>query len=154
LADDAEEVVPPSSGSTSDAGIFVSNYNGDIQNPFYGNSITAYPLNGTGNIIPLAVIADWSQTALDYARGIALDSRGYIYVTNQATLTGGFSVKAYPPGRNENFAPHATIGDTGGAYERNLTGLNVPTAIALDLAPQHLRGQRWRDDSRNVSILH
>ncbi|HUY20060.1 MAG TPA: hypothetical protein VMV15_12620 [Candidatus Binataceae bacterium] len=103
-------VVPPSSGSTSAAGIFVSNYNGDIHNPFYGNSITAYPLKGSGNLSPSAVIADWPRTGLAYARGIALDSRGYIYVTNQATLTGGVSVKVYPPGRTLQDHYHADPG--------------------------------------------
>jgi hypothetical protein len=122
-------VVPPSSGSTSAAEIFVSNYNSDIHNPFYGNSITAYPLNGAGNVSPTAVIADWPRTGLDYARGIALDSRGYIYVANQATFTGGFSVRVYPPGRNGNFAPSATI---SGEPTKRKYPLIVPTGIALD----------------------
>jgi Beta-propeller repeat len=115
-----------------DAGgkIYVLNNAGDSK-----GSITVYPplTTGTGilNEAPVASIAG-SKTLLDDPDGVAVDSRGDIYVANDL---GGHVVRherndrgrvtVYPSGSDGNIAPIAII--SGAA-----TGLAFPIGIALD----------------------
>jgi 6-phosphogluconolactonase (cycloisomerase 2 family) len=98
-------------------------------------NITVYPpletSTGILNEAPIAAIAG-SKTLLENPTGIALDSRGNIYVANE--LGGPFvrgarfdkgRLTVYPVGSNGNMAPIATI--SGAA-----TGLAFPVGIALD----------------------
>jgi len=98
-------------------------------------SITVYPplATSTGilNEAPIAAIAG-SKTLLDNPTGIALDSRGEIYVTNELRFTAKLDedfhrgrITVYPAGSDGNIAPIATI--SGAA-----TGLALPIGIALD----------------------
>jgi len=99
--------------------------------------ITVYPPLGTStgilNEVPIATIAG-SKTLLENPTGMALDSQGNIYVTNELRFPikqhesfdrGRLTV--YPAGSSGNITPIATI---SGAT----TGLAFPVGIALDSA--------------------
>ncbi len=93
-----------------------------------GNSVLTYPADSNGNVAPIASV----NTLLNSLGGIAADSSGEIYVTNnvyseafpQALL--GSSVLVYSAGSNDNVVPLANIGTT------IVTGLSTPGGIASD----------------------
>lgn len=115
----------PTATATVGAGnsIFVTNFNK------LGGSVTSYPVTGNGNIAP-SINIEGSDTALSQPAGIALDSKGNIYIANEiGGLSGDGSVTEYADGNNGNATPIATISgpDTG------LTGgIGEPYGIALD----------------------
>ncbi|HTT76261.1 MAG TPA: hypothetical protein VMF50_09830, partial [Candidatus Binataceae bacterium] len=80
--------------------------------------VTAYSNQHGGNLPPLAVTTDMA-----YVSGLARDSSGRIYVTNEATNT----VTVYPSGSNGNVAPLAVIGGSN-------TKLASPGRVTLDAA--------------------
>jgi hypothetical protein len=82
--------------------------------------VTAYSNQHGGDISPLAVTSDMA-----YVSGIARDSAGRIYVTNEATNT----VTVYPSNSSGNVAPLAVIAGAN-------TKLASPVSIALDAAGQ------------------
>ena len=96
--------------SGSKLALFVTNFQSAVP-------VTAYPLGSSGNIAPLSSVPDSSITGLIKPYGVARDSKGYLYVTNE----WGHSVTIYAPGANGKAAPIATIED----------GVD-PTGIALD----------------------
>jgi sugar lactone lactonase YvrE len=109
------------SGIAVDAGgnIYVASL--DLQNQ--NSTVTVYPAGSTGNARPSATIGG-SNTGLEFSfnsAGIALDSRGNIYVANGMSNT----VTVYQAGSNGNAAPSATISGIN-------TDLNMPGGIALD----------------------
>lgn len=73
-----------------------------------------------GNTPPVASIAG-SKTAMGYVEGVAMDSRGDLYVTNGASNT----ITVYASGSQGNVAPIRTIGGPK-------TQLNLPQSLALD----------------------
>ena len=89
-----------------------------------GFSVTIYGAGSSGNVAPLETIAG-DKTGLNQPEGIALDSKGNIYVANLE----GFSVTVYPPFNGSTFvgtvnqAPIATVN----------TGLvsNSPSGVAI-----------------------
>ena len=85
---------------------------------FVDNSsyVTAYPINGKGDIAPIALTTD-----MIYPGGIARDAIGRIYVTNTTTN----AVTIYPANAMGNVPPLAVIGGSQ-------TKLASPTGIALD----------------------
>jgi len=93
------------------------------------SSLFVYPALGSStgllNESPIATISG-SNTGLSWPQGIALDSSGKIYMTNEV---GYGSVLVYPAlGSNTgllNEAPTATVGGSN-------TGLSYPYGIALD----------------------
>ena len=89
-----------------------------------GSSITTYPPGADGNVAPEATIADGAskRTQLNSPAGLALDSRGNIYVTNDG---GSNSITVYAAGSNGNVAPKAVISGSD-------TGLSTPRGIAID----------------------
>jgi DNA-binding beta-propeller fold protein YncE len=90
-------------------------------------SVTVYPKGSSGEATPSARISG-PLTALDNPTGIAVDSAGKIYVTNDGSQNGGSdSVTVYSAGSNGNIAPSATVGGP-------LTALYVPTGVAVDSA--------------------
>jgi len=87
--------------------------------------VTAYPVNGNGNIAP-SVNINGSNPFLFEPEGIALDSKGNIYVANlTGGLSGNGSVTVYAADSNGNATPTATIAGPD-------TGLSTPVGIALD----------------------
>jgi sugar lactone lactonase YvrE len=88
-------------------------------------SVTVYPAGSSGNAVPTVTITS-SYTGIDYASGIAVDSKGNIYVANElggATEDG--SITIYSAGSFATGPPVATIaGDN--------TELSYPFRIALD----------------------
>ena len=106
------------SGTMRDAGIFVTNYNTIKPKQFRSNTITTYVLNSGGNEQPVTLIR-----LLDYARGIAVDSRGYIYAANEGLYGSGGNVKVFPPDSGIDTGPIAT---------RSFGGTYFPVGIALD----------------------
>ncbi len=89
-----------------------------------GSSITTYAPGAEGNVAPEATIADAAskRTQLNSPAGMALDSRGNIYVTNDG---GSNSITVYAAGSNGNVAPEAVISGSD-------TGLSTPRGIAID----------------------
>jgi sugar lactone lactonase YvrE len=88
-------------------------------------SITVYPADANGDLAPISTIAG-RRTGLISPTGIALDSRGTIYVADAGrSFPSPGRVEVYPAGSNGNVAPIATI--SGKA-----THLYAPAAIALD----------------------
>jgi hypothetical protein len=99
--------------------IFITNFSGE--------SVTAYPVTGNGNIAPTVNI-DGSNPSLFEPSAATLDSKGNIYVANETGgPSGNGSVTVYAPGSNGNAMPIATISGPD-------TGLGSPDGIALDAA--------------------
>jgi hypothetical protein len=101
-----------------------------------GSSVTAYAAGSHGNVAPIAVIGDRSDSLsasegdsttghswIRWARGIAVDQRGKIYVANGAD--GGNRIVIFSAGSRGNVAPIATIAGTD-------TGLDDPFGVAVD----------------------
>jgi len=93
--------------------------------PDKAGSITAYPAGSTGDATPSVTITS-NIAGIDYASGIALDSIGNIYLTNELGGAGrDDSVAIYAAGSYASVPPIATIaGDH--------TKLRAPFGIALD----------------------
>lgn len=106
-------------GNAIGAGVFVTNYSIEETKPLQGNVATAYSLIDTGNDKPVAVIS-----RLGYGRGIAVDSRGYIYIATEGMYAGGASVKVFPPDSSDIVALSPTNRDVSGFY--------FPGGIAID----------------------
>ncbi|MGH7814006.1 MAG: NHL repeat-containing protein, partial [Candidatus Binataceae bacterium] len=85
----------------SSGNIYVVNNAGGPSNL---GSVTIYPAGSSGNAAPNASIAG-NLTGLDEAGGIAVDSSGNIYISNEAND----SVTVYARGANGNAAPAITI---------------------------------------------
>ena len=110
--------VPTGVALDGSGNIYVSN---DGKNNGDPDSVTVYPAGSNGNVAPSAVITGTS-TGLSDPAGIAVDSAGKIYVTNNNN-----SVTVYPAGPSGivNQVPTATI--------RGLaTGLMNPSGIGVD----------------------
>lgn len=97
--------------------IFVTNYDSAGEGRSF---VTVYTADSNGDAAPIAMISG-PHTGLVDPTGIALDSRGNIYVANWRAG----SVTIYPSGANGDAAPIATIRGPN-------TGLTIPTGIALD----------------------
>jgi sugar lactone lactonase YvrE len=88
-----------------------------------GGSITIYPPGANGNVGPEATISDSAtghHTQLNSPAGLALDTAGDIYVTNESN-----SITIYAAGSKGDIAPKATISGSN-------TGLATPRGIAID----------------------
>ncbi len=89
------------------------------------DTVTVYPAGSNGNVAPSATVSG-SNTGLDDPQGIALDTSGNIYVTNDGSSSGvADTVTLYPAGSTRNVAPSATVSGSN-------TGLDNPQGIALD----------------------
>jgi sugar lactone lactonase YvrE len=89
------------------------------------DTVTVYPAGSKGNVAPSATVSG-SNTGLDDPQGIALDTSGNIYVTNDGSSSGvADTVTLYPAGSDGNVAPSATVSGFN-------TGLDNPQGIALD----------------------
>lgn len=107
--------------------LYVLNNNGGPDN---AGSITVYASDANGNVAPKAVIANdakGGRTQFKSPAGLALDSAGNMYVTNQASSIGATPdcVTIYAAGKFGNVAPMAMI---AGSH----TGLNRPHGIGID----------------------
>ena len=71
----------------------------------------------------MATITATGQTGIRWARGIAVDQHGKIYVANGAD--GGNRIAVFPAGSRGNVAPMATI-------EGSDTGIDNPIGVAAD----------------------
>jgi sugar lactone lactonase YvrE len=93
-------------------------------------SVTIYRAGSIGDDAPMARISG-PKTRLCYSQAIALDSQGYIYVSNQGYVSNQSpyekpdTVTVYSPGSNGNVAPARVI--SGPA-----TLLSSPEGIAVD----------------------
>ncbi len=116
----------PTATATVSAGnsIFVTNF-AFIPQKNIGDSITGYPVTGNGNVAP-SININGSNPALFEPDGIALDSKGDVYVVNETGgLSGNGSVTEYAAGHTGNATPIATISGPD-------TDLDDPQFIALD----------------------
>ena len=99
-----------------------------VLNEFGGTghgSITIYSPGASGNVAPETTIADGAgggHTKLHSPAGLALDSGGNIYVTNDG---GSGSVTIYGAGSKSDVSPKAIISGSK-------TGLATPRGIAID----------------------
>jgi hypothetical protein len=97
--------------------------------PNRGGSITVYSPNANGNVAPIRTIANGasdSKTHLESPAGLALDSAGKVYVTNDGSIGGDSdSITIYAAGISGNIAPIATIAGSN-------TGLKLPEGVAVD----------------------
>jgi sugar lactone lactonase YvrE len=90
-----------------------------------GYSINTYPAGSNGNVFPTATIVG-ADTGLYGPNGIALDSAGNIYVSNnydETTQRG--SVTVYPAGSSGDAVPTVTI-------TSSYNGIDFPSGIAVD----------------------
>jgi sugar lactone lactonase YvrE len=105
----------------SKGNIYVANSDGGTSN---NGSITVFAAGATGNAMPIATITG-ANTGLSFPNGLALDSKGNIYVVNEDSNT--VTEYAASPTGTMNVAPTTTISGTN-------TGLGAPHALALDTA--------------------
>jgi hypothetical protein len=92
------------------------------------DSITVYAPGTYANAVPIATIGafgDTDKTGFGSPRGIAVDSKGFIYVANFSDDGDLPSIAVYRPGSNGNVAPARII--KGAA-----TGLSQPAGLAID----------------------
>src|SRR5271156_3644182 len=87
-------------------------------------SITIYRAGSKGHDAPMARIRG-PKTGLKNSQAIALDSHGYIYVSNQGENGEPDSITVYSPGSKGNVAPARII--SGSA-----TLLSAPEGVAVD----------------------
>jgi hypothetical protein len=87
-------------------------------------SVTIYRAGSNGDDAPMARIRG-SKTGLKNSQAIALDSQGYIYVSNQGENEKPDTITVYTPGSKGNVAPARVI--SGPA-----TLLSAPEGIAVD----------------------
>jgi hypothetical protein len=88
-------------------------------------SVTEFAKGANGNATPIATIAG-NRTGLNLPSGIALDSAGNVFVTNQGGGPGrDGSVTEFAKGANGNATPIATIAG-------NKTGLDAPEDLTMD----------------------
>jgi sugar lactone lactonase YvrE len=101
--------------------LYVLNANGGPDND---GSVTVYPPDASGNVAPKEIIANGAKdklTQFQSPAGMALDSAGNIYVTNN----GKDTVTVYAAGKFGDVAPVKII---SGSH----TGLNKPHGIGVD----------------------
>ena len=117
---------PASLAFDSASNLYVLNSSGG---PDTSGSITVYASTANGNVTPKATIANGNnekRTQFQSPAGMALDSAGNIYVTNDGSANGGTdSVTIYAAGKFGDVAPMATISGPK-------TGLNLPHGIGID----------------------
>jgi hypothetical protein len=112
--------------------IYVANLRGG---PIFAGSLTVYKAGSNGNVSPLAEIAavadEPDNTQLLGPLGVALDSAGNLYVTNEVAGPLGLgSVNKYRAGSDGNVAPIAVISAAESGSDN--TQLINPVGIALD----------------------
>jgi hypothetical protein len=125
--------------------LFAANDSGDNN-----YSVFAFPDSGDGNMKPGVTIGG-SETGLGSPAGVALDSRGNIYVANAGRYSYGSnfpaSIKVFASGSRGNVAPIATIvGSDTGLDGRTLRG------IALDSEGNVYVTSDRADDGETSSI--
>ena len=90
-----------------------------------GDTVNSYAAGSNGNVSPLTSIVG-RDTGLDGPGGIALDSAGSLYVSNNGGgPTGGGSITTYPPGASGDAGPTTTI-------TSSFTELPVASSVAVD----------------------
>jgi sugar lactone lactonase YvrE len=87
-------------------------------------SVTIYRAGSNGDDAPMARISG-PKTKLSYSQALALDSHGYIYVSNQSKVENPDTITVYSPGSNGDVAPARVI--SGPA-----TLLSAPEGVAVD----------------------
>lgn len=97
----------------------------------YKGYVTVYAAGSQGNVAPTRIIRGRKTGLFNHggpARGIAVDSAGYTYVTTLPFRSGGKTeVLVYAPGAEGDVAPSWTIGGSK-------TGLISPDGVAVDHA--------------------
>ncbi|HUO06611.1 MAG TPA: hypothetical protein VMU16_15560, partial [Candidatus Binataceae bacterium] len=114
--------------------IYIANLHGG---PDSLGSVTVYRAGSNGNAAPMLNIAG-DKTGLNYPWGIAVDSKGKIYVANIGPCcepSCGESITIYSPHANGNVAPIATIPADA------TTQLNAPYGMTFDS-----KGNLWVAD--------
>lgn len=118
----------PITGLGSSAGIALDSsgnlYTGGFASGV-GATVNSYAAGSNGNVPPLTSIVG-RDTGLAGPGGIALDSAGNLYVSNNGGgPTGGGSITSYPPGSSGDAPPATTI-------TSSFTGLPFASCVALD----------------------
>lgn len=108
----------------SDGKIYVANNGSGVRDRIVRDSITIYPFGSNGDVTPSATIIG-DKSGLNSPGGIAIDSVGNIYVTNDLVTSeeGDDKITVYAPGSNGNAAPKATL---------FALGLSYPIGIVVD----------------------
>ncbi len=106
-----------------DGKIYVSNCGSCVQDRKVPDSITVYAPGSHGNVAPVAIISG-DKTGLNSPAGIAVDSVGNIYVTNDVLVSpsggGDDKITVYARGSDGNTAPKATLFALGLAYPEGI----------------------------------
>jgi sugar lactone lactonase YvrE len=118
----------PSTGLGSSAGVVLDS-SGNVYTAGFldgvGDTVNSYAAGSNGNVSPLTSIIG-RDTGLDGPGGIALDSAGSLYVSNNGGgPTGGGSITIYPPGSSGDAGPTTTI-------TSSFTELPSASCIAVD----------------------
>ncbi len=87
-------------------------------------SVTIYRAGSNGDEAPMARISG-PKTRLSYSQALALDSQGYIYVSNQSQDEKPDTITVYSPGSNGNVAPARVISGPASL-------LSAPEGVAVD----------------------
>jgi hypothetical protein len=104
----------PCSASVRDAGVALID----------SGSVTVFDSRAEGDVAPIRVISG-QRTGLRWPDRVAVDTRGYVYVTNGQINRKDDTVRVFAPDARGDEPPHHVI---AGPH----TGLNRPTGLGLD----------------------
>jgi sugar lactone lactonase YvrE len=106
-----------------------------------GNGVLAFPTTSDGDLKPSASISG-AKTGSNWPVGIALDSRGSIYVANAHRQGILARISVYPAGSKGDVSPVAVIsGANTGLDNRNLRGIAVDSEGNLYVTSDGRDGQ-------------
>jgi hypothetical protein len=122
----------PCSASMRDAGVALTD----------SGSVTVFDPHADGDVAPLRVISG-ARTGLRWPERVAVDSRGYVYVTNSQIHRNDDTVRVFGPDTQGDVPPHHFI---AGVH----TGVTRPTGLGLD-RKDRLYVSNWGSSSTSDS---
>ncbi len=110
-------------------------------------SVAVFDPHADGDVAPIRMISG-QRSGLRWPERVAVDSRGYVYVTNAQLNRRDDTVRVFSPDNHGDAPPHHLI---AGPH----TGLNRPTGIGLDRKGRLYVGN-WgtsaRSDSSSITV--